>query len=520
MRLSRTKTTSSLAATVVLAAMVWLWAIGSQAQNEQIGARQAPVQPGEVTVLDELSKAFITVADKVRPAVVSIEVTQRAVEGRQGNRGGMPEFFGEDSPFGNQLPPELREFFGGRIPEEMPRLGVGSGVIINAEEGYILTNNHVVSEADEIRITLNDNREFTAEVVGADESTDIAVVQIEAENLTAAKLGDSSALRVGEIVMAVGSPFALGGTVTQGIVSAKERQTGIIREGYESFIQTDAAVNPGNSGGPLVNLRGEVVGINTAIATGTGAFAGVSFAVPIDLARSVVEDLIAEGKVTRGYLGIEIGPVDSAWARRLGMESPHGALVSSVVPDGPSAEAGLEPGDVIVELDGDPVRDYNRFRLNIGLIDPGQTVTLGIIRDGREREVRVTLDERPADLSAARNGQRGRSLRGDAQGEILEMENLGLTVQTLTSRVAERLDMAGREGVLITDVDPNGPAFRRAMRPQMVITRVEKTDVSNVEQFKTAVEDALGERESVLLWVLTERGTTTPVLIEPQQPSP
>lgn len=502
----------SVASVAVCASLIWFWSLNSQAQDNQLGATAAPVSPGQVTVLDELSDAFMTVAENVRPAVVSIEVEQKI--DRSERRRGMGR-----SPFGGQLPPELREFFGEEfgMPEDMPAHGMGSGVVIDAAKGIILTNNHVVADATRIRVTLNDNREFEAKMLGADKSTDVAVIQIEASNLVEAKLGSSNALRVGEIVMAIGSPFALGGTVTQGIVSAKDRMTGILGEfGYENFIQTDAAVNPGNSGGPLVNLRGEVVGINTAIATGTGAFAGVSFAVPIDPAKGVVKSLIETGKVTRGYLGVEIGPIDQAWARRLKLDTPYGALVNTITAGGPADKSGLREGDVIVEMNGQQVKDYNRFRYDIGLMAPQTVVDLVVLREGQRQNVQVTLGQRPSDdeLAKISGSSQAPAVEGGEE-EATDVEPLGMSVQNLTPELAERLGVTGQKGVIVTEVTPTGAAGRKFVRPQMIITEVENKPVTNVAEFKAAVEQALKDRQSVVLRIWTE-GRPRFVLIEPQ----
>ncbi len=528
------KTWGGIAAVVVCTAVITFWTIQSHAQNGQGAAQTGQIAPGQVGVLDQLSNAFITVADHIKPAVVSIEVTQKIKLGGGGdnssdnsdqsdNSGGggdedmippqLREFFGD------QMPPEMRRFFGQQMPREYSREGVGSGVIVDARKGYILTNNHVVRDASVINVTLSDNREFKAKVIGADKSTDVAVIQIPAKNLTEAKLGSSDNLRVGEIVMAIGSPFALGGTVTQGIISATNRQTGILGEfGYENFLQTDAAVNPGNSGGPLVNLRGEVVGMNTAIATGTGAFAGVSFAVPIDLAKSVMNDLITKGKVTRGYVGVEIGPIDATWARRLNMDVPYGALVNSVTPGGPAEKAGLREGDVVIEMNGKRVEDYSRFRYDIGSMPPGTKVNLTILRENQRQNVQVTLAPRPTDEELAKmTSGNVRPQRGNRNAPTsTDLKKLGLSVQNLTPDVAQRLGISPAKGVLITDVDQNGPAAQKGLQPQMVITGVEKQQVNNVSELQRAVNQALKQQGMVLLHVTVE-GRSRLVLIEPNE---
>jgi len=359
------------------------------------------IEAGEATAVAErlagvrdLSTAFRDVATAAKPSVVSIRATQVVRAGRSAPFGDVPMF---DS--------RLRDFFGDRFPvpsfpDELRRTGQGSGVIIS-DDGYILTNNHVVADAKEIVVRLSDDREKRASIVGADPKTDLAVVKIEASGLHPAKFGDSDALEVGEWVLAIGSPFGLRQTLTAGIVSAKGRANmGIVD--YENFIQTDAAINPGNSGGPLLNLRGEVVGINTAIFSRSGGYMGIGFSIPVNMAERIQQRLIEDGKVTRGYLGVMIRELDEERVAKLGLEeNTGGVLVDRVVDAGPAAKAGLLPEDVILGLDGTPVSDVRRLRERVAAVAPGKVVELEILRAGKRRQVKVDISELPAGPRAA-----------------------------------------------------------------------------------------------------------------------
>jgi len=501
-------------AMLVMIGAVGVWIATSRAQTNP-PVRFASADPGLASAHD-LSEAFVAVAEKVRPAVVKISVVEKVQ--MRGSRRQMPDI--EETPFRDFF----EEFFGPdwrrRMvpPEGLERQGLGSGVIVDANNGYILTNYHVVGEADEITVTLNDQREFDAKVIGADKASDVAVIQIKADNLTAAPLGRSEDLRVGEIVVAIGSPLNLSGTVTQGIVSATGRRADILGDyGFENFIQTDAAINVGNSGGPLVNLRGEIIGINSAIATGTGSFLGVGFAVPIDMARDVMQDLITKGRVVRGYLGVTIGPVTNEFAHRYGLESPYGALVQDVVSDGPAAKAGLQSLDLIVEINGEKVKSQQWFLIRISSMDPGDKVHLKVIRDGQTKEFTATLVERPGEDALAKlSGKPSRGPRGGAKEEpTSEVGSLGLTVQGLNEELAQRLGVEQTEGVVVTDVKAGSLASRKGYRPGMVITEVERTPVSSAADFEAQVKKALGERGSVLLKVIVD-GAPHYEILEPK----
>ncbi len=421
---------------------------------------------------DALSGAFEYVAETIGPSVVTIRST-REIEVPAMN--GMPRF-PFDSPF--------EEFFGlpRRAPqnEESParkqiQRGEGSGVVVSAD-GFILTNNHVVEDATEVDVVFADASEYRAEIVGTDPKTDLAVLKIDAGGLTPAALGDSDTLRVGQWVVAAGNPFGLSSTITAGIVSATGRNRMGITD-YEDFIQTDAAINRGNSGGPLVNLRGEVIGINTAILSRTGGSVGVGFAIPVNMAKDVMDELIADGRVVRGYLGVLIQDLSEGMAQSFGYDSTDGALVNELTPDGPAAQAGLQPGDIIIALDGTPVTAISKLRLEVAGIDPGTDVDVTVFRDGERRSFTVTIEELPTTEVAA---------VPSADGEDL---NLGLKVQTLTPDVRRQLRLDGDvDGVVVAAVEPYSAAAEAGVSRGDVITHVQNTAVDDLRSFRNALK--------------------------------
>ncbi len=417
-----------------------------------------------------LSKAFEEVAGSVKPSVVNINSTRKLQVGgrpRLPDEERLREFFGDD--FADR-------FFGfPRQPRDFVQRGQGTGVIVSAD-GYILTNNHVVGGADEIIVKLADNREFTAKVVGTDEKTDLAVVKIDAQNLPAAELGDSDAVTVGEWVLAIGNPFGLSQTVTAGIISAKGRANVGIAD-YEDFLQTDAAINPGNSGGPLVNLDGQVIGINTAIATRTGAYQGVGFAIPTNMAKAIMEAIINEGRVVRGWLGVAIQNLTPELARSFGYEGKDGVLIGDVTGGGPAEKAGLQVGDILVKIDGKTVTDMNQVRNLIAGIKPGTRVRLEYAREGKLKETTVEIGELEGGTSPAGDGTRETT------------DDLGLTVQTLTPELAERLNLDPEQGgVVITDVKAGSLAEREGLRVRDVILSVGGQRVRDVAAFRAALK--------------------------------
>jgi serine protease Do len=377
---------------------------------------------------------------------------------------------------------------------------VGSGFILSSD-GYIMTNAHVIDGASEVIVTLPDQREFKAKVVGADKRTDVAVVKIEAKGLPAVKIGDVSRLRVGEWVMAIGSPFGLESTVTAGIVSAKQRDTG----DYLPFIQTDVAINPGNSGGPLINMRGEVVGINSQIYSRSGGFMGISFAIPMDEAIRVSDQLRATGKVTRGRIGVQIGPVDKDVAESIGLGKATGALVSAVESDSPAAKAGLQPGDVIVQFDGKAIDKVSDLPRLVGGTKPGSRSSVTVFRRGKELRLPITIAEVPSD--DAQVAQAG----GDSSASPkVQAPSLGLGVAELTA--AQKKSLGLDAGVRVTVAE--GPAARAGLREGDVILALANSEVANVPGFEQALT-SIDARKPVN--VLVRRGEWAQyVLIRPQ----
>jgi serine protease Do len=418
---------------------------------------------------------FTELVDQVGPSVVNI----RTVERSRGASGGsapdeqMLEFFRR---FGIPLPPNApRQQRPDRGEEEIPR-GVGSGFIVSAD-GFVMTNAHVVEGADEVIVTLTDKREFKARIVGSDRRTDVAVVKIEAAGLPSVKLGDASRVRVGEWVMAIGSPFGLENTVTAGIVSAKQRDTG----DYLPFIQTDVAINPGNSGGPLINMRGEVIGINSQIYSRSGGFQGISFAIPIDEAVRVADQLRTSGRVTRGRIGVQIGEVNKEVAEAIGLGRPQGALVRGVEAGAPAQKAGIEAGDIILKFDGKTIEKSSDLPRLVGNTKPGSRATVTVLRRGSQRELSVTVAELEPERATRRT--QGQEQRPPAGAQV---QTMGLTVSELTEALKSELKLRG--GVRVDASD--GAGARAGLREGDVIVAVGNVEVNNVREFEQAIARA------------------------------
>ena len=435
-----------------------------------------------------LTQGFADVIQPILPAVVNIQTTASVQTTRQ--RTPLPNL--PDDPF-------FRRFFGDPFgngeqqPNERRERGLGSGVIISPD-GYILTNNHVVENATDITVQLSDKRQMKGKLIGSDPRSDVAVVQIQASGLTAMKLGDSSKLRVGDIVLAIGNPFGLDETVTMGIVSATGRRNTEIAppQGYADFIQTDAAINPGNSGGALVNARGELVGINTAIYSGNGGNLGIGFAIPVNMARGIMEQILKTGKVSRGYLGISIQNVTPDLAQAFKLSSANGVLIGDVSADSPGAKAGLQKGDVVVAINGQSVADAEDLRLRVSQMAPGTTVKVDIMRDAQKRQLSATLMELPETVERASGG------RNNAP-EPAETGLEGLQVSALTADIAQQLNLpAGVRGVVVTNVDPDSKAAEAGLQRGDVIQEVNRRTVTSVDQFRAAVRDA-GNQQILLL---------------------
>jgi serine protease Do len=450
-------------------------------------------QPAPVTVLAHpaLTQAggaaanIADIAERAMPAVVNISLTKLAKV-----RGQMP------FPF----------FFGpGQDQQERREQGVGSGVIVSPD-GIIVTNNHVVSEAQEIKVTLYDKREFDAEVVGTDPKSDVAVIRVKAapNDLKAIALGDSSRIRLGDVVLAIGNPFGVGQTVTMGIVSAKGRaDVGIIAGGYEDFIQTDAAINPGNSGGALVNMEGQLIGINTAILSRTGGYQGIGFAIPTNMVSPIMESLKKYGKVTRGWLGVAIQDVDQELSTTMKLPTSRGVLISDVTPGSPAQRAGLKRGDVVVKIEGQAVETTGHFRNAIALGGSGKKVNLELYREGKLEKLAVTLGEMPQEKQAASASPSG---GGPANGGLD-----GLSLSELTPEVRQRLDLGNDvpKGLAVLRVAPGSPAAKAGLRPGDVLLEVNRKPVATVREF----EDLYGKSKGNVLLLLHRQGSTVFVVV-------
>jgi serine protease Do len=469
----------SCSPTRAMVALIVLGAIGSTTAG--LLAAAPATSEKSISRATDLSVAFRAAAREVAPSVVHI-VSIARVEPAD-TRGGAEDLFRQFF-FRPDVPGELQSPFrwGPSDPSFQPeRRGEASGVVVS-EDGYIVTNNHVVAGAEELQVRLEDGRELNADIVGTDPDSDLAVVKIDAHGLTPAHLGDSAAIETGDWVIAVGDPFGLDHTVTAGIISAKGRgDMGLAT--FENFIQTDAAINPGNSGGPIVNMNGEVVGISTAITTRTGGSMGIGFAIPSNMVRTVLHSILQYGRVERGWLGILIQPLTPDLADSFGYDGQGGALVGEVVAGGPAAETGLEAGDIIVELDGKPIKSSRDVLLIVATEPPGKDVSLDVFRNGSTRTFKVHLGERPSTEQIRSGSYQPKS-----------PASLGMSVEALTPELAARLDLKERNGVIITRVAPSSPAADAGLRPGMVIVEVGDTPVRTEDEFNTAIADLAGSK--------------------------
>lgn len=444
-----------------------------------------------ITTLEDFNNAIVDIADRTNRTVVTITTTQTVTQRQQS-----PFSFFFDDPRFNQ-------------EREFSRQGLGSGVIVS-EDGYILTNNHVVANAEEINVQLFDGEEVDAEIVGTDPASDIAVLKIESDDeFPAIALGNSDDIRVGEMVLAIGSPLGeqFAHSVSMGIVSASGRSS-LGLNAYENYIQTDAAINPGNSGGALINLDGELVGINTAIASRSGGNQGLGFAIPVNMARDVMEALITEGRVARGFLGISLGgEVDRTMAQALGLESAKGIVVGGVEPDAPADQAGLQEGDIIVTLNGEDVGSWTDFRVKIGNRKPGDEVTLGVIRDGEEMSYDIELGELEPQQMASNN------MNNNDMEDL--RETLGFSVDNLTNSIRQQLELGeGVEGVVVNNISQASNSYRQGLRRGDVITRVGDNDVTNPNEFYSAIQNYIDNETDAVLLRVNRQGRNVFIAIE------
>jgi serine protease Do len=481
---------------VVLAGAVGLQACdsGRPGPSAPATAQSQPAQAVDTSqihqLMTEISDAFERAARRVSVSVVPIYAEQVVVTQGQMNLpdDSFKDFFGQDF---------FRRFFEAPSqPQKQTVRSLGSGVIVS-KDGHILTNNHVVHGASKLTVMLGDKKSYDAKILGTDPQSDVAVIKINAENLPVATLGDSDKVKVGQWVIAVGNPFALMHTVTHGIISAKGRSS-VGLAAYEDFIQTDAPINPGNSGGALADLDGNVVAINTAISTPSGGNVGLGFAIPINMARTIMDDLLTKGKVVRGYLGLIPQDIDDSLAKALKLPDSKGALISQVTPGGPADRAGIKVGDVIVEFAGKKVGDSNELRNDVAQAAPGTDVKIAILRDGRRMEVTAKLVERPK--SPTEKPAPGESPEGQTS------RKLGLSVQTLTPDIAQQLGYGNDKGAVVASVDPGSPADDAGLQAGDLIKEVNRAPIATSQDFEKAIR---GLRKGDSAALLVRRGAAS-----------
>lgn len=469
-------------------------------QDARVENKQpAPAAP---VVVEGMRTSYADVVEKTSPAVVKIKMERKETAPQ-----GVGQF-----PFGDDF---FRQFGipNGQMPQQKPQIerGAGSGVIVNSD-GTILTNNHVVEGADKITVIMGDNKSFEAKIVGTDQPSDLAVIKIDAKDLPFLTLGNSDNVRVGDIVLAIGNPLDIGESVTSGIISAKGRRTGLSDGSFEDFLQTDAAINRGNSGGALVNLNGELIGINSQILSGGpgGGSIGIGFSIPSNMAKSVMEQLVKDGKVHRGMLGIGIQSLTEDMRETFKAASTSGVLVNSVKPGSAADKAGIKRDDIIIAVNGDKIDEPNVLRNKIAGTLPGTDVQVTVLRDGKEVELTVKLDE--FDTSGSKNSGGNQ----DENGKELQNQGgkLGLSLQPVTPQIAKQLGLdSDSEGVVVTDVDPDGPAAEAGIDRKDVILEINRKPVNSVADVKSALGSAEGK--SVLL-LIARKGQTIYLTVKPK----
>ena len=493
-----------------------------------------------------MTDSYAPIIKQVAPSVVKVLVTERAknvpISGMQGNpffndprfRQFFGPFFGggdddSDDDTGPAMPPQRgqgrqrggRGGSGGysgptqRIPSQS---GLGSGVIVTTD-GYVLTNAHVVDGADEIKVSLNDGRELKAKVVGTDPKTDLAVIRIDAKDLPAVTFADSDQLEVGDRVLAIGNPFGIGQTVTTGIISGLGRGLGILADvkGYEDFIQIDASINPGNSGGALTDARGRLIGINSAILSRTGGFQGIGLAIPSNLARDVMEQLVATGKVIRGYLGVAVQDITPAMAGQFGLKDNTGALITDVSPNSPADKAGLQSGDIVTDLNGKPIKDGRALQFAVASVRPGDTATATLVRDGKTQTIDITIGNQPGDRA---RGSGKDASKADAAADTGTLNGVGVT--DLDNRARRQLGIpANVTGALITDVDPDSAAADAGITAGMVIQEINRQPVKSADDAIKLTENPSTRKTLLKVWVQgRSQGQTSYVIVDETDTTP
>lgn len=445
-------------------------------------ARSSKISESSVNFLEKTGNAMAEIAEAVKPSVVNISTEKTEMVASA-----------PVSPFLND--PFFKQFFGDQFKQQAPRerksASLGSGVIISSD-GYILTNNHVIKNADKIKVLLSDKREFIGKLVGADPKTDLSVIKIEAEGLSSIEMGNSDELKVGELVLAIGNPYGLNQTITMGIVSAVGRANVGIAD-YEDFIQTDAAINPGNSGGALVNVKGELVGINTAIFSTSGGYQGIGFSIPSNMVKVVMDSLITEGKVIRGWFGVSVQSITPDLAKQFKLNESQGTLISNVIENSPAEMAGLIRGDVIIEFNGEKVDEPFALRNTVAGIKPGEEVSIKIIRDEEVRTINVVIGELPVDIQKI-------------PSPVIENALKGVSVLDLTPEIYDKLSLPEKiRGVVVTNIVPGSPA-ETSLAPGDVILEVNRKGITSVEDYEARVSNIKSDKDILLL--LFRRGST------------
>lgn len=506
---------SLIAAGVLLIGAVFGSAATSRGWFKNGGENKVPIyvsSDSQVNQTITLNGGFSSIAKSVTPAVVVVNVSSRKQQRQSPFLDPFGELFGNPDQDDEGVPRRLPRGQQPQTPQgrsPLLRVGTGSGVIVSSD-GYIITNNHVVEGADKVEVELADRRTLRATVIGSDPPSDIAVIKVDATGLPSVPFGDSEKVEVGDIVLAIGNPLDIGQTVTMGIISAKGRRSpGGGNNTFENFLQTDAAINRGNSGGALVNLRGELIGIPSQILSQTGGSIGIGFAIPTKDARSVMDQLLRNGKVSRGMLGVNITPVRPELAEAFGYKGTKGAFIQNVTPDSPAAQAGVKRGDIVTEFQGQRIEDSDQLRNLTSQTAPGTTVKFKVWREGSERELSAKLTERILSANAEKPEETGGGQSSEAGGVLS-----GVRVENISPELAQRLRLpASAKGVVITSVDPNSNAAVAGLARGMVIEEIARQPINNVNDFNAALQK-LGNKKSVLLSVVTPQGSSYVVVKE------